>query len=65
MQCMPLPTIAPLVHAAGFALGTLLAIILWSGTRGNLAANRWLAAYVACLALLSGGALFYGCTCGG
>jgi AraC-like DNA-binding protein len=54
---MPLPTIAPLVHAAGFALGTLLAIILWSGTRGNLAANRWLAAYVASLALLSGGDL--------
>jgi AraC-like DNA-binding protein len=50
---MPPLSIAPLFHAAGVALGTLLGILLLTGKRGNLAANRWLAAYVITLALLS------------
>jgi AraC-like DNA-binding protein len=49
--------IAPLLDFAGFALGLLLAALLWSGTRGNRAANRWLAVYVTLLALLSLGDL--------
>lgn len=46
---MPPLTLAPLVHFAGIALGLLLAALLWGGGRGNRAANRWLAGYVAAL----------------
>ncbi len=45
-------TFSSLVHSAGFALGLLLAVLLLTNKRGNRAANRWLAAYVLCLALL-------------
>ncbi len=46
------PTFSSLVHSAGFALGVLLAVLLLANKRGNRAANRWLAAYISCLALL-------------
>jgi AraC-like DNA-binding protein len=45
-------TFSSLVHSAGFALGVLLAVLLLTNKRGNRAANRWLAAYISCLALL-------------
>jgi AraC-like DNA-binding protein len=49
--------LTPLVDFAGVALGVLLALLLVSSLRGNRAANRWLAAYVAVLAMLSFGDL--------
>jgi len=45
-------TFSSLVHSAGFALGVLLAVLLLTNKQGNRAANRWLAAYISCLALL-------------
>jgi AraC-like DNA-binding protein len=45
-------TFSSLVHSAGVALGALLAVLLLTNRKGNRAANRWLAAYVSCLALL-------------
>jgi AraC-like DNA-binding protein len=54
---MPPLTLAPLVHFAGIALGLLLAALLWGGGRGNRAANRWLAGYVAALVVLTAGDL--------
>jgi len=49
--------LAPLVHFAGIALGLLLAGLLLGGSRGNVTANRWLAAYVIALVVLSAGDL--------
>jgi AraC-like DNA-binding protein len=48
---------APLIEFTAVALGLLLALALLSAKRGNATANRWLAAYVAVLALLSFGDL--------
>ena len=45
-------TLSSLIHSAGVALGALLAVLLLTSKKGNRAANRWLAAYVSCLALL-------------
>jgi len=50
---MPEINLTPLVDFAGAALGALMALLLATGTRGNRDANRWLAAYSGCLALLS------------
>ncbi len=50
---MPAPTgLSPLLHSAGIALGLLLVAALLTHREGNRVANRWLAAFVACLALL-------------
>jgi AraC-like DNA-binding protein len=54
---MQTPLLSPLFHFAGISLGLLLSLLLWTGTRGNRIANRWLAAHVLCLALLSVGDL--------
>ncbi|HEV2702396.1 MAG TPA: helix-turn-helix transcriptional regulator [Steroidobacteraceae bacterium] len=49
---MQSPTLTPLVHFAGIALGLLLVLLLVTRHQGTRAANRWLAAFVSCLALL-------------
>jgi AraC-like DNA-binding protein len=49
--------LAPLVDFAAFALGSLFALLLWTARSGNHAANRWLSAAAAALALLSMGDL--------
>jgi len=54
---MQTPFFSPLIHFAGIALGALLGLLLVASRHGNRAANRWLAAHVACLALLSVGDL--------
>ncbi len=54
---MPQPGFAALFDFAGITLGILIALLLVTSKRGNQAANRWLAAYVACLAMLSVGDL--------
>ncbi|MCC7461137.1 MAG: helix-turn-helix transcriptional regulator [Gammaproteobacteria bacterium] len=56
MSFQPL-TPAPLLQFAGIALGLLLAVLLWSGGRGNRTANRWLAGYVVALVVLTAGDL--------
>src|SRR5215469_12754010 len=45
-------TLVSLIHFAGVALGLLLVLLLLTRRNGNAAANRWLAAFVSCLALL-------------
>ena len=45
-------TFSSLIHSAGVALGALLVVLLLTNKKGNRPANRWLAAYVSCLALL-------------
>lgn len=54
---MDFPSVAPLADFAAIALGSLFALLLWTARRGNHAANRWLAACAAALALLSVGDL--------
>ena len=54
---MEFPNVAPLADFTAIALGSLFALLLWTARRGNLAANRWLAACAAALALLSVGDL--------
>jgi AraC-like DNA-binding protein len=54
---MQSPFFSPLIHFSGIALGALLGLLLLAGRRGNRPANRWLAAHVWCLALLSVGDL--------
>jgi AraC-like DNA-binding protein len=53
----PRLTLAALGFAATVALGVLLAALLVANPRGNRAANRWLALFVAALALLTLGDL--------
>lgn len=48
-------TLAPILDVTAVAVGVLLALLLWTSSRGNRPANHWLAAYVACLAFLSVG----------
>lgn len=54
---MQTPFFSPLIHFSGIALGALLGLLLVASRRGNRPANRWLAAHVWCLALLSVGDL--------
>jgi AraC-like DNA-binding protein len=53
----PRATLAALGYAAAIALGLLVAALLLANQRGNRPANRWLAAFVTALALLTVGDL--------
>ena len=46
-------TLPALIHSAAVALSALLTVLLLANRKGNRAANRWLAAYIACIGLCS------------
>src|SRR5262245_40558395 len=51
------PSLAALFDFAAITFGLFVVLLLLGSRRGNREANRWLAAYVGCLTLLSAGDL--------